>query len=235
MTRWRFFILGAWALGVAVLRLGHHYTLFIRPELWPLLLGSFIILTLFLAAMFIRHTSARRVALADWIRGGMLLLPLLYLGSLITSANASGPNVYQLQTKTLGWSNTTDSSSDSDAAAFDPAHPAINLGYVARHMDSLQGQRVVTEGCVWHDDTRPANQIVIFRFVIVCCAADAIPVQAVVESPATKSLQNDHWVQVAGTLHIQTDANGDKIPVITADQLTPIPTPDEPFLSQYQF
>jgi len=234
MNRLRAIILGAWTLGLPVLFIGRRYSLFIRAQLWPLLLASTIILALFIVAMCIRRASSHKLKLADWVRAGMLLLPLLYLGSLITGASASGLNSYAFRNKSMGFSDSMLDTGDSCTVRLDPKQ-AINLGYIARHQDSLNNSHVITEGCVWHDDSRPADQVVIFRFVIVCCAADAIPVQAVVESPQTLTLKNDGWIRVSGTLHLQKDSDGDMVPVIAADQIQPIASPSDPYLSPYQF
>ena len=234
MRLWRFLILAAWLVGVGLLRIKHRYDLFIRPELWPLLLGTFIMLALFLVAMFIRGTHSRRPTLSDWVRGGLLILPLFYLGNLVTGAAATGLNSNAFANKFLGFSSQLGGFPDSGGGSLGP-DSATNLGYIARHLHDLTGKHVVTEGRVWHDDTRPAGQVVIFRFVIVCCAADAIPVQAVIETPKSAALKDDSWIRVSGTLRSETDPDGDVIPIIKADKIAQIPTPDEPYLSPYQF
>jgi putative membrane protein len=236
-SRWRGLILTAWAAGLAMLLVLGRYALFIRATLWPLLLASVIILVLFVLSMIARTGHGpKRISAAGWLRGGMLLLPLVYMCSLLSGAAASGLNSFALQKRSIGLNSASDafrSTTDSELSAMPPGS-TINLGSVARHLTALSGQKIVTEGRVWRDDSLPAGQIVIFRFVVVCCAADAMPVQAVVVSPKTADFKNDDWVRVSGVLQIE-QKDADRIPVIQADKIDPIPAPEEPYLSPFQF
>jgi uncharacterized repeat protein (TIGR03943 family) len=236
-SRWRGLVLTAWAAGLALLLVVGRYALFIRATLWPLLLASTVILVLFVLAMIARGGGgSKRVSAAGWLRGGMLLLPLLYMCSLLSGAAASGLNSFALQKRSIGLNSASDTlgtSSDSELPAMTPGS-VINLGSVARHLSALSGQPIVTEGRVWRDDSLPAGQIVIFRFVVVCCAADAMPVQAVVISPKTADFKNDDWVRVSGVLKVE-EKDGDRIATIQADKIDPIPAPEEPYLSPFQF
>lgn len=70
--------------------------------------------------------------------------------------------------------------------------------------------------------------IVVFRFVINCCAADAIPVAALVEGKYPK-LKNNTWVKVEGVL--QSIKKGEKsIPFIQKAKITKTKKPRIPFL-----
>jgi uncharacterized repeat protein (TIGR03943 family) len=110
----------------------------------------------------------------------------------------------------------------------------ISLGYLAKHMNRLLDSHVVLDGRVFRDDTLPAGQFTLYRFVVVCCAADAMPIQVAVRSPVISTLHNDDWVRVSGTFKSE-DRDGRKVYLIDADGVTPIPTPDEPYLTPYQF
>jgi uncharacterized repeat protein (TIGR03943 family) len=213
------------------------YSLFIRATLWPLLLASVIILLFFLLAMVIRPAQGGgSITAGAWVRGGMLLLPVLYMCSLLSGAATSGLNSFALQKRSLGLGSGTDSmlfGGASDAGPVDSSQ-TINLGYIARNITKLDGSHVVTEGRVWMDPSLPNGQMVIFRFVVVCCAADAMPVQAIVKSPKAAAFNSDDWVHVEGTLHVQMQ-DGQSVPVIAADKISSIPAPDEPYLSPYQF
>jgi uncharacterized repeat protein (TIGR03943 family) len=236
--KFRGLVLTAWTLGLALLLGFGRYSLFIRSTLWPLVLCNILILSLFLIAMLLRpvHGAARPVSLTAWVRGGMLLLPLLYMGSLVFGSAASGLNSFALQKRSLGLGAASDFNSipdSSDTSAVNTNAP-ISLGEVAWHMHRLAGTRVITEGRVSVDDSLPPGQIVIFRFVIICCAADAMPVEVVVQSPKTSALKPDDWIRVSGILKTE-QKDGNTVPVIMADQIDPIPTPDDPYLSPLRF
>jgi putative membrane protein len=236
--RWRGLILFAWTASLALLLGFGRYSLFIRPALWPLILCNVIILMLFLIAMFVRpiHGGARRISAASWVRGGMLLLPLLYMGGMLTGAAASGLNSFALQKRSLGlgWASDALAPAADDGSTAIDTRQAISLGYITRHLHGLSGSRVITEGRVSFDDTLPAGQFVIYRFVVVCCAADAIPVQIVIKSPRPIAFKSDDWIRVAGTVRTGMQ-DGKTVPVIEADQIDPIAAPDDPYLSPAQF
>jgi putative membrane protein len=236
--RWRGLILFTWTAGLALLLGFGRYSLFIRPTLWPLILCNVLILLLFLVAMIVRpiHGGARPITAAGWVRGGMLLLPLAYMSILLSGAAASGLNSFALQKRSLGLGWASDSLAapqGADTTAINTNQP-ISLGYIIRHAPHLTGSRVITEGRVSLDDRLPAGQFVIYRFVIVCCAADAIPVQAVIKSPRTAGFKSDDWIRVGGILRTEVQ-DGKTVPVIEADQIDSMPPPDEPYLSPAQF
>jgi putative membrane protein len=229
-TRWRGLVLGIWTIGLAAILVLGRYRLFLRPGLWPMQLATAAILFLFLLAMIVRHgTGARKITLAAWVRGGMLLLPLLYMSSLLSGAS--------LNSVAAGM-RYMDSASQDDASAvtLDPQNQVLNLGYVATHVHGLSGKRVTTEGRVMKDDSDP-QEIKIYRFVIICCAADALPVELTVKTPQAGQFHTDDWVRVSGLLDIQT-RDGAPVATITCDSqggILPIPAPADPYLSPYQY
>ncbi|MGA2231108.1 MAG: TIGR03943 family protein [Tepidisphaeraceae bacterium] len=236
MSRWRGLVLGVWALVLGSLLIFGRYTLFLRPQLWPLQLATLLILMFFLLAMIIRpaHAGSGRIRLAAWVRGGMLLLPLLYMSNLVSGAATSGLNSFALQKRSLGFTSALDSTSaDIDTSAIPGANELISLAYLSKHTSRLMGNHVVVEGRVFKDDTLPAGEFTLFRFVVVCCAADAMPMQVAVKSSQISGLHNDDWVRVGGTLRSE-NRNGTQFIVIDADAVNSIPTPDEPYLSPYQ-
>ncbi len=101
-----------------------------------------------------------------------------------------------------------------------------------RHPD---GQRVVTEGRVFRDESLPAGTVGLYRFVIVCCAADAIPVQVVLRSADAARLPNDGWVRVEGTVGSVDAADGAAVAVVNADRVTTIAAPSNPYLSPARY
>lgn len=73
-------------------------------------------------------------------------------------------------------------------------------------------------------DPRP----VLFRHVISCCAADGRPIYAWLTGARPPGLPLDAWVRVRGT--VDARETGGVIPVITADEITVVAAPTEPYL-----
>jgi putative membrane protein len=240
-SRWRWVVLAAWAAGLAALLGLGRYTLFIRAGLWPLLLASLGIVLMFMVAMVIRPAERGKLRAATWLRGALLMLPLLYMLPLFFKSAASGLGSYALEKRSL---DEDASLNFLPAAAIEQSSPAsagttanekvMTLGYLHYHRRELIGQHVLVDGMVSRNETTPAGQMVLYRFVIVCCAADAMPMEMTVTSSQANSLVNDQWVRVGGTVRMETVGTR-TIPVLVADQISKIGAPGDPYLSPYHF
>ncbi|WP_051409312.1 TIGR03943 family putative permease subunit [Syntrophorhabdus aromaticivorans] len=91
-----------------------------------------------------------------------------------------------------------------------------------------KGRHVVTEGMVAWDKTS-RGRFYLFRFVIVCCVADALPVAVLVEWPEEKRPAQNSWIRVEGIADRVT-VDGQKGVVIKNGLITPIPVPKDPYL-----
>jgi putative membrane protein len=91
-----------------------------------------------------------------------------------------------------------------------------------------RGRRVTTEGMVaWHKTSR--DRFYLFRFVIVCCVADAMPVAVLVEWPEDKRPAQNSWIRAEGIADRVT-VDGHEGVVLRNGSLTPIPAPKDPYL-----
>lgn len=237
MNRLRIVVLSFWAAGLAALLIAGRYSLFIRAQLWPLLLGTVLMFVLFLIAMFLRRNTAapRKATAAVWLRSALLLLPLAYMLLMMSDkASASGLNSFALRKRTQGLDSGRDLGAAAPAPVANESSKVISMGYILRHRHELNGHRVMTEGRVCHDDTLLPGQVMLFRFVVVCCAADAMPLQAVITSPAAASWKDDEWVRVDGTFHL-LQKDGQSVLQIDANRIDSIPAPAQPYLSPYRF
>lgn len=84
-------------------------------------------------------------------------------------------------------------------------------------------------GFVYHDDRLTGNKIMVGRFTITCCVADAFAVGMVIDSHDASTFENDTWVKVDGTLD-EITIDGVKIPMIHASSITEIEPPAQPYL-----
>ena len=95
---------------------------------------------------------------------------------------------------------------------------------------SVEDQPVRLTGLVVHDDDAP-DGFLLTRFVVSCCAADAIPVQIGVVGGG-RPVQ-DSWVEVEGTLvpppPIDRDATELPLLELEATSLRPIDEPSNPY------
>ena len=91
------------------------------------------------------------------------------------------------------------------------------------------GQPVDVIGFVYHDERLADDEVLISRFIVSCCVADANVVTMVVRWPAAATLENDAWVQVQGVLQ-PGEFNGAPLPVVAAQSVAPVAMPDQPYL-----
>jgi uncharacterized repeat protein (TIGR03943 family) len=95
--------------------------------------------------------------------------------------------------------------------------------------DAYTGQKVKVEGFVIHPPQLPDNYLLISRFIITCCAADAYPVGLPVKLTSSRSnFPSDTWLNVQGEMITETLSNKRQL-VIEANSLTPIPEPKNPY------
>jgi uncharacterized membrane protein YcgQ (UPF0703/DUF1980 family) len=69
---------------------------------------------------------------------------------------------------------------------------------------------------------------VLYRLVIWCCIADAIPATAILKDAPPDKLPADAWVRLSGRLE-RTGPEHD-IPLLKVDKVEAIAEPDEPYL-----
>lgn len=95
--------------------------------------------------------------------------------------------------------------------------------------DAYTGQKVKVEGFVIHPPQLPDNYLLISRFIITCCAADAYPVGLPVKLTSSRSnFTPDTWLNVQGEMITET-LSGKRQLVINANSIAPIPEPKNPY------
>ncbi|WP_071776929.1 TIGR03943 family protein [Synechococcus sp. PCC 7335] len=83
----------------------------------------------------------------------------------------------------------------------------IRLVNVYPEPDAYEGESVAVEGFVIHPDTWPNNYLMVSRFVLTCCAADAYPVGLPVRLTGNVSQADyavDSWLSVTGQMQTET-------------------------------
>ncbi|CAN5685082.1 hypothetical protein BH18ACT17_BH18ACT17_02260 [soil metagenome] len=94
----------------------------------------------------------------------------------------------------------------------------------------LLGQRAGDEasfvGFAERWDSTPSDELVLTRFVVTCCVADATPISIRVVNVPPGSVQQDSWIEVRGQVYpVGRDL------IVVADSIEPAPTPDLPYIT----
>jgi uncharacterized repeat protein (TIGR03943 family) len=95
--------------------------------------------------------------------------------------------------------------------------------------DAYTGQKVKVQGFVVHPPNLPPEYLLISRFVITCCAADAYPVSLPVKlSQSRDAFKPDSWQEVEGQMITEKLADKRQL-VIAASSLKPVEEPKNPY------
>ncbi|MFQ4145693.1 TIGR03943 family putative permease subunit [Chlorogloeopsis sp. ULAP02] len=95
--------------------------------------------------------------------------------------------------------------------------------------DRYQGNKVKVQGFVIHPPQLGKEHLLLARFVLTCCAADAYPVGLPVKLSETREqYPPDTWLEVEGQMATETLA-GKRQLTIVANSLKKIPQPKNPY------
>lgn len=229
-TTWRFnssaLVYLLWSAALAWLYFSQRYLLFLAPKLGGLMLGASLALLIFAVASLAggrESSSPPRGRLPSCL---ILLCPLVFL--VMVPVGPAGSYAFEAR-----------SGEQTMARAYSGGNAARGRGVGDLHQTVVDinmnfpdnvGQQVVTEGMVTRMDDQPSGSIVVFRFAIVCCAADAQPVGVLVKGDGLEDLAKDAWIRVTGQL-TKTKLNDDDIPTIQAEKIEHIQPPAGPYLN----
>lgn len=95
--------------------------------------------------------------------------------------------------------------------------------------DAYTGQKVKVQGFVIHTPELPQEYLLLSRFVITCCAADAYPVGLPVKLNQSRQVYPpDTWLEVKGQM-VTENLGGKRQLTILASSLKRIPEPKNPY------
>jgi uncharacterized repeat protein (TIGR03943 family) len=174
--------------------------------------------------------------LGRWL---VLLIPVLAASVLSPSALSSPTAIARGLDSTAGvtpmpsW-NATSQKTAQEALAADPNQPVyvevtdlITLSKSPAQIAAFEGRKVRTVGLF---DTQPGSAPKLVRWIMWCCAADAIPASVELSGNSSGNWKDEQWLEVVGTAHFPSTL-GHVVPRIDVDAITPTQEPDEPFLS----
>jgi uncharacterized repeat protein (TIGR03943 family) len=216
--------LATWAVLFWFLLASGRWALYLSSRVkWVVPLGAMVLTVVAMGRLATARTGQREIL------GGRQALGL---GAVVLPAVA----VLIFQPMTLGSSlASTQSVGRGFVSGPDLSSGEITLAGVAAAQWSEEGQRALVEragskvsfdGFVALRDGTPADEFLLTRFIISCCAADALSVQVRVVGAPPGQFKPDEWVRVTGTLY----PVGTQV-VVDASKVEPIPQPKNPYLS----
>lgn len=95
--------------------------------------------------------------------------------------------------------------------------------------ESYVGKKIKLSGFVFKDEGLNSNQLVISRFLITHCVADASIVGFLTEFKEVVTIQEDSWVEIEGVIQVG-NYNGHELPLLKATSLSLVDEPSEPYI-----
>jgi len=94
---------------------------------------------------------------------------------------------------------------------------------------TFNGQQADIVGFVYTEPTYPEDTVMVARFTVSCCVADASPIGLPVYWPDADTLESGQWVRVSGAFDAR-DFRGQLTPTLIADAVTLTEQPEHPYL-----
>jgi uncharacterized repeat protein (TIGR03943 family) len=224
------------------------YIAFLRPEFGILLaLAHFIAMGFMFAAMV--RPKAEGMETSAVLRSLVLLVPILYfvampdamLGNQAFMKRFIGINNGEISRQTpliLSPQKAGDDPDDSSPSEEiestrkkTPQERTILEIYLNPNL--YKGQRVIVTGMILRDEQlKPhfgGKNTALYRFLINCCAADALPLAIALDSDQADAFANDQWVQVDGVFDVQM-INDKAVPIVSKPQIKLVEAPAVPYL-----
>ncbi len=251
---WKILVYTFWFTVMGKVVLSGEYTAFLRPGFVFVAVLAVISLLVFIVAACSEDTRSVHVNKTGIVRTLILIMPLLYylnaqgtiLGAQAFAKRSTGMPVISEEVNTATATGVTlepetsdsqDINSDSIFQIPDELVPDLSELTIIDLYDmpkKFLGKTITVSGMLHKDDPEIKNQEgaaipLIYRFVITCCAADALPVAILINTANMKEYTEGEWVEVSGIF--ETIKKGeDNIPVINKPVLKKIPAPQEPYL-----
>ena len=227
----RAFVLGAWTLFFAYLRISGAMTRYLGPRTyWVVTFGAVALGGAALAHVVTLRAPGRQgrptlgelsgVAVLLVPIAAVLMIPSAELGALAASKKVSSAGVGQVG------AFVPQAPSSGAVISFAEIHYADRSADYAAQAGIVEGTPVRLVGFVTHDPNAPEGGFALTRFYVSCCAADALPFTVRIMPPAGfVDPQENDWVEVNG--RIARDENG---LFLDGEDAAEVPEPAVPYL-----
>ncbi|MFX3623547.1 MAG: TIGR03943 family protein [Ectobacillus sp.] len=102
---------------------------------------------------------------------------------------------------------------------------------IGRDVEGFKGKQITFTGFVHREEDLGKEKIVLARYGITCCVADASVLGMLATGAETASLQEGEWVEVTGTLD-KTIYIDTLLPIVQIQKLKKVEAPKTPYLYQ---
>jgi putative membrane protein len=221
------FALGAWASLFWFLWLSGRTSLYLSARTaWVIPLGVALLTAAVVGRLIsVRTRAPEPVAARDALGIGLLVAPVVVVLTLPPASLGSYAAARRSTITGAGFASSTREISSGPLTLVEVAS-ALRSRAGRRALGSRAGSDVSFVGFVTRGPEMGADEFVLTRFLISCCVADALSVQAGVVGVPPGEFQSDDWVRVEGKIY----PLGREV-IVDASRVVHIDKPERPYLS----
>jgi uncharacterized repeat protein (TIGR03943 family) len=241
-------VFATWTGFLIYILASRHYIAFLRPEFGILLaLAHFIAMGFMFAAMV--RPKTKEMDTSAVLRSLVLLVPIFYFVAMpdamlgnqafkkrfigINNADISGQGPLILSPRKAEDDPDVTSPPQEIEGAREKTAQERTILEIFLNPNAYKGRRVIVTGMILHDEQlKPhfgGKSTAVYRFLINCCAADALPLAIALDSDQADAFANDQWVQVDGIFDVQI-IHDKPVPIVSKPQIKPVEAPAVPYL-----
>lgn len=206
LRRVTFFI---WTVTFCYLIWDDNYTLFLKPSFGFLIYAGMAISILFTMGTCLDiHPSSRPGS--ETINALFLLIPILFilsagdktLGSAALSKRTIAMPTSEMEMPILSLPEPPGDMA-MDKASNDNHSIEISMSELLKNWAQYSGKSVTFEGLFYNAMEGGESHPMVFKYLITCCAADALPVAVFLEDAPIEPLIDDDWIRVTGVVTLE--------------------------------
>lgn len=156
---------------------------------------------------------------------GLIVVPVILVLTLPPASLTSFAATRRSSFSSAGFTTSAEELAEGELSLADVAG-ALRSEDAMKALVDRAGTEVTFTGFVTREPGMPADEFVLTRFLISCCVADALSVEARVVGAPPGGFEKDQWVRVRGDFY---PLGGEVI--VDAAEVTKVPRPQKPYLN----
>ena len=223
-------VLGMWAsFFILLMTIGQkHLAYLLNPNLWWLVISAAVIFLVFLVVNCRRAISNRQessffLQLPSLL---ILLIPLLFFFQFKDARFDADTFKKRSISTSEGFRQSERGISEQDNVT---ESGETSLTELSINNKKYLGKEVEAVCQTFADDRLPEGIVMCYRYLMTCCAADAMPIFVFIEHSENMVIENDKWIGVKGELSLKKNS-GVEVPLISLDSLEYVEEPSFPYL-----
>jgi putative membrane protein len=142
---------------------------------------------------------------------------------------SSSSSAHSAKNESGDLNGSNDGSAGKSTIVVNDAHYVDTLSMIDENLDHMVGRKVEITGFVYREEQFRPNQLVVARFVVSCCIADASVYGLLVEGDNLAKYKKDTWVKVTGILS-KVNYQNNILPKLKLEDIHVVPRPKNPYV-----